>query len=163
MPPPSRESWEIRCEHRNTSAQSAVSESSRCVSKATSGYFRVHIPTTPDAGDIMGAMDEIREGMRVLGADGAEVGTVEDLKVGNPDAATADGQTTENADGLFEDLVEGLVGSGSEVSDEQRERLLRLGYIKVDRKGILKGDLFVAADDIGQVSGDSVRLTFIPE
>jgi len=108
-------------------------------------------------------MDEIREGMRVLGADGAEVGTVEDLKVGNPDAATADGQTTENADGLFEDLVEGLVGSGSEVSDEQRERLLRLGYIKVDRKGILKGDLFVAADDIGQVSGDSVRLTFIPE
>jgi len=111
----------------------------------------------------MEAIKEIREGMRVLDANGDEVGTVEDLKMGSSDAATAQGQTTEDTDGLVEDLATGLVGEGSELSDEQRERLLRLGYIKVDRKGVLKGHLYVAGDDIQRVSDDSVHLTFTPD
>jgi hypothetical protein len=101
--------------------------------------------------------------MRVLDANGDDVGTVEDLKMGDSSAATTEGQSVTSDDGLFQDLVKGLTDGGADLSDEQRERLLRLGYIKVDRKGLFKGDLYVAADDIERVSDDSVYLTFTPE
>jgi hypothetical protein len=39
------------------------------------------------------------------------------------------------------------------------ERLLRLGFIKVDRKGLLKSDAYVAADEIDRVQDGAVRLT----
>jgi hypothetical protein len=109
------------------------------------------------------ALSEVREGMRVLDANGDEVGTVEQLKMGDPTAATAAGQTDGGDDGLFEDLVEGLAGGGDDLPDEQRERMLRLGYIKVDRAGLFKDDIYVTGDDIRRVSGDSVHLTFTPD
>lgn len=111
----------------------------------------------------MEAMPEIREGMRVLDANGDEVGTVDDLKMGNSGAATAEGQTAGGDDGFFEDLVKGLAGGGDEISEQQRERMLRLGYIKVDRKGFFKDDLYVVGDDVQRVIGDSVHLSFTPE
>ncbi len=111
----------------------------------------------------MEAMDQIRTGMHVVGADGDEVGTVQDFKVGDPDAASAEGQTTGDDKGVAGDLVKGLVGDDPDVTEEQRERLLRLGYIKVDRDGLFEGHLYVASDDIVRVSGDSVHLSFTPE
>lgn len=111
----------------------------------------------------MEAMGQIRKGMRVVGANGDEVGEVDDFKIGNQQAATPEGQTTTGADGLLQDLARGFGGGDSPLPDEQRERLLRLGYIKVDRTGLFKEDLYVAGDDIRRVSGDSVHLAFTPE
>jgi len=42
---------------------------------------------------------------------------------------------------------------------ELRERLLRLGFIKVDRKGFLKSDAYVAAAEIDRVHDGAVHLT----
>lgn len=109
------------------------------------------------------ALERIREGMRVVGADGDEIGTVQTLKMGNPSAASSRGQDTDDGDGVFGDLVEGLVGDGLDLPEDQRERLLRLGYIVVDRSGLFTGHLHVASDDIVEVSDDSVRLSFTPD
>jgi hypothetical protein len=101
--------------------------------------------------------------MRVVDAKGDEVGTVESLKIGSADAATEEGQTADREDGLFEDLVAGLAGDGDDLPDQQRARMLRLGYIKVDRKGLFKDDVYVASDDIRRVGDDAVHITFTPE
>jgi hypothetical protein len=111
----------------------------------------------------MEVMTRIREGMRVLDAKGDEVGTVESLKMGSAEAATAQGQTADGDDGLFEDLVAGLAGDGDDLPDQQRDRMLRLGYIKVDRKGLFKDDVYVVSEDIRRVGDDVVYITFTPE
>jgi hypothetical protein len=61
--------------------------------------------------------------------------------------------------GVFADLdsaqaaVERLTEAG-----ELRERLLLPGFIKIDRKGLLKSDAYAAADEIGRVQDGSVHL-----
>jgi hypothetical protein len=37
--------------------------------------------------------------------------------------------------------------------------LLRVGFIKVERKGLLRGDRYVSATDVARVDGDAVHLS----
>lgn len=106
----------------------------------------------------MDAMREVREGMRVLDSAGEDVGTVDELKMGDPVAETGEGQDIGTGSGLTGSGGR-IFGTGeSPVPRQQAERMSRLGYIKVDGKG-LRSDFYVAGDQIDRVTDDVVQLT----
>jgi hypothetical protein len=96
-------------------------------------------------GSRIGPITYVQEGMRVVDASGKEIGKVEFVKLGDPEAVTTQGEETE--------------GGEPRVSGELRERLLRVGFVKIDRKGFLRPDAYVAADEIDRVQGETVHLT----
>ena len=96
-------------------------------------------------GSAIGPISEVVEGMRVFDAAGKEVGKVEFVKLGDPEAVTTMGEETDNGE--------------PRVAGELRERLLRLGFIKVDRKGFLKSDAYVGPDEVDRVQDGAVHLT----
>ncbi|MFD4420292.1 hypothetical protein ACFWN7_02165 [Agromyces sp. NPDC058484] len=102
-------------------------------------------------------LEDVREGMDVIDASGQKVGTVKSVKMGDPQAVTAEGQTVGERDGLL-DVVADLFTGSEDMPAEERERLLRVGYIEVDGTGI-GGNFFAAADAVEEVSEDSVRLS----
>ncbi|MFP5346094.1 MAG: hypothetical protein ACLGIA_03575 [Actinomycetes bacterium] len=105
----------------------------------------------------MAVIDDVEPGMRVVDADGQEVGTVVDVKMGDPAAATAQGEEPLTGGSLLDTVS--LTGTEPDVPEEMRSRLLRLGFLKIDGKGLFTGDLFVAADRVDRVEGDTVRLS----
>ena len=100
----------------------------------------------------------VAEGMHVIDSTGTDLGTVEEVKMGEPGAATAQGQHTGEPHGIVESIVETVSGTEPEVPDELAEHLLRVGYLKVDGKGLLDRDRYVAADQIAAVEADTVHL-----
>jgi hypothetical protein len=109
-------------------------------------------------------MELVHEGMTVVDSAGEKVGTVEGLKMGDPGAATEQGNE-------FQD--QGFLGDVAEVFGDEREpdvpgpmraRLLRSGYIKIDSPGFLiETDRYVPADQIASVTGDTVRLRVVKD
>jgi hypothetical protein len=96
-------------------------------------------------GQAIGPISQVVEGMRVFDAAGKEIGKVKFVKFGDPEATTTLGEETDSGE--------------PRIAGELRERLLRLGFIKVDRKGFLKSDAYVAADEIDRVQDGAVHLT----
>lgn len=107
---------------------------------------------------MMNAIDEVREGMDVVSAAGKKLGTVESFKMGDPEAITAQGQNVGEERGPIAEVVADAFGVGPEIPDEMAERLLRLGYIRIDARG-LGEDWYTAADQIDRVEDDTVYLT----
>lgn len=105
----------------------------------------------------MSAIEQVREGMDVVSADGEKVGTVESFKMGDPEATTAEGQTTGERRGPIADFMANAFGAGPDIPEERAERLLRLGYIRIDGKG-LSADSYCASDQLDRVEGDTVYL-----
>ncbi|MDQ1744544.1 MAG: hypothetical protein QOE23_2883 [Pseudonocardiales bacterium] len=93
--------------------------------------------------DRIGPLDQVVEGMRVVDGDGEEVGKVEFVKMGDPEAVTIAGEDPNTMP---------LVRSPF------AERLLRVGYIQIDRKGLFAGDAYAAATQIERVAGGTVYL-----
>lgn len=107
-------------------------------------------------------LSSIREGMGVFDANGDRLGTVKFVKFGdeNPnqpgtEAVTAAPDNTQR-DSLIENIAEAVVVTGDE-HPELEARLLRSGYIRIDR-GLMRGDRFAGADDIAAVIDDRVVL-----
>ncbi len=94
--------------------------------------------------DRIGPIEQVFEGMRVVDADRNKVGTVELVKMGDPEAVTTQGQDT----GLDE----------PHLPPPFADRLLRIGFIKVNRKGLFSRDVYVAATEIDRVNDDTVVL-----
>jgi hypothetical protein len=92
-----------------------------------------------------GPIEKVREGMRVIDADGKDVGKVTFVKLGDPEAITTQGQDT----GLNE----------PQLPRPFAERLLRVGFVKVDRKGLFASDAYVAPNEIERVDGETVHLS----
>lgn len=107
----------------------------------------------------MDAMTQVQQGMHVVDAAGEDIGTVEDMKMGDPEAATAQGQGAGVDGGLVGDVAQAFGGGEPDVPQERAERMLRLGYIKIDTKGLFAGDLYAAADRVDRVERDTVHLT----
>jgi hypothetical protein len=97
-----------------------------------------------------GPIADVREGMRVVDAAGNEVGRVTVVKMGDPGAVTTQGQILLNEPSLEAEKPH--------LPPELSERLLRIGYIKVDRKGLFRSDVYAGADQIAKVDGDTVHL-----
>lgn len=100
----------------------------------------------------------VTEGMTVLDADGAEVGTVEEVRLGDPAAATSDADRADGTGVHFPPLMDAFAAD-SDLDPQSRERLARLGYLRVDAKGLFAGHRYVEAGQIADVSAEVVRLT----
>ncbi|MDG4827875.1 hypothetical protein O7627_00995 [Solwaraspora sp. WMMD1047] len=115
-------------------------------------------------------LDQIATGMRVLDAAGEDVGRVTAVALGDPYAATA--QDPPDGAGVLSDRVPHTEsGDEPEVSPDLAARLLRSGYLRVTAAGTgsgnrlaasgfaPSGDFYVAPDQIGEISPDTVELT----
>ncbi len=109
-------------------------------------------------------LEQIREGMRVVDATGEEVGTVEYIKMGDPQAVTTVGEVMDRDDTLIEDAARAF-GADPEpdVPEPFRSELLREGFVKVDGPGWFGADRYLRAVDIGDVTMDTVRLRVAKE
>ncbi|WP_329106340.1 hypothetical protein OG792_00710 [Micromonospora sp. NBC_01699] len=101
---------------------------------------------------------QVTNGMRVVDPGGEEVGTVVAVRLGDPNAVTA--QDPPTGDGVLGAGVPHTEnGDEPDVPPDLAARLLRTGYLKVDSRGILTQDLYVEADQIAKVNQDVVELT----
>jgi hypothetical protein len=109
-------------------------------------------------------IEHVYDGMKVVDAAGEKVGEVEYVQMGDPEAATTQGN--EPADGGFLGDVARAVGGDErepDVPEPKRSQLLRMGFIKVDGPGLLETDRYVRADRIARVADDTVTLTVTKE
>lgn len=134
-----------------------------------------------------GPITQVREGMRVLDAQGDEIGKVDSVRMGDPAAASAPGEEMATGGDVVDDAVpavgatggsgaagspggagaagaltgvgDSLFGGGPDLPESLREDLLRVGFIRIDGKGWIDTDRFARADQIADVSGDTVRLS----
>ena len=100
-----------------------------------------------------GPITRVREGMRVVDANGDDLGTVADVKMGDPAAMTIVGEEPAGDQGIFGG------GGGPDLPEAFRNELLRVGYVRIDAKGWFGRDHYASANQIAEVSGDTVRLT----
>jgi hypothetical protein len=105
-----------------------------------------------------GPIRRVTEGMTVVDVDGQKVGTVEAVRMGDAGATTAGGQADGRADDALTLLAE-VFGAGSDLDEHTQERLLRIGFLRVDAKGVFTGDRYVEAGEIAEVVDDEVRLS----
>lgn len=126
-----------------------------------------------------GPITMVREKMKVVDANGEELGKVDQIKMGDPAAATTAGEdldSTAGGDVVVGAPVGGLGGSGGvglaggatgifgggddpAVAEPMRSELLRMGYVKVDGKGWFDTDHYARADQIASVANDTVTLS----
>jgi len=104
-----------------------------------------------------GPITQVHEGMTVFDSAGEKVGKVKAVRMGDPQAATAKGQESAQAHGLLDHFAAAFE-TGS-VPAGAKERLARMGFLRVDAAGIFTGDRYVASDEIAAVDGDEVRLS----
>jgi hypothetical protein len=106
----------------------------------------------------VGTIEMVRDGMKVVDSEGKNVGTVEFVKMGDPGAATEQGNEVQNT-GLMGNIAE-AVGADPEpdVPGPMRARLLRSGYLKVDGGFFFGTDRYVSPEQIANVLGDTVHL-----
>lgn len=105
----------------------------------------------------MTVIEQVREGMHVVASDGTKVGKVDDLKMGDPEAVTAEGQTDPETGGLVNTGITAFAAT-SRLPRHTAERLLRLGYVKVDKPGLLTGHAYFPADELDRLEGDTLWL-----
>lgn len=105
----------------------------------------------------MTVIEQVREGMHVVASDGKKVGKVDDLKMGDPEAITAEGQTDPETGGLINTGIAAFAAE-SRLPHHTAERLLRIGYVKVDKPGLLTGHAYFAADELDRVEDDTLWL-----
>jgi hypothetical protein len=105
------------------------------------------------------AMARIQEGMRVVDATGDEVGKVEYVQDGDPEAVTLAGNEHRPTD-LVDQIVQAALPDEAEpdVPDPLRSQLRRTGYVKIGGHGLLAQDRYVSSEQIGSVTADEVRL-----
>ena len=117
---------------------------------------------TRTAGGMSGAglIELVRDGMTVVDVAGEEVGEVEYVQMGDPQAATTEGNE-QGEPGLLGNVANAVFGDEREpdVPGPLRAQLLRYGFVKVDGPGLTDTDRYVRSDRIASVSGDTVTLS----
>jgi hypothetical protein len=104
-----------------------------------------------------GPISMVMNGDTVVDSTGKEVGTVKFVKMGDPNAATDEGQ---------EDESPGILGWGGDAYDmgnlpeQARHQFMRVGFIHIDVA--LADDRFAGAGQIARVENNTVYLS-VPE
>ena len=116
----------------------------------------MHIGSSVDTS----AMSRVQEGMRVVDAAGEDLGKVEYLRMGDPEAVTTEGNEHRPTD-LVGAVVERALPDESEpdVPDPLRTELRRTGFLKIGGHGLLGKARYVSSERVSAVSGDTVRLS----
>jgi hypothetical protein len=100
--------------------------------------------------------------MSAVDSTGRELGTVELVRMGDPDAVTTRGNEPAPAE-VVEAVSAAVFGSEPEVPEPKRSQLIRLGFIKIDGPGLSDTDRYVRSDHISAVSGERVVLAVSKE
>src|SRR5262245_41876376 len=106
-------------------------------------------------------LEQVTEGMKVVDAAGAEIGTVEFISMGDPGAATSEGNDIRYSQGnLLTDIAEAISDELPEpqLPEPLRSRFLIAGFIKIDGGGLGDSDWYASSDMLQGVSEDTVRL-----
>ncbi|MBV9579555.1 MAG: hypothetical protein JO057_13285 [Chloroflexi bacterium] len=106
-------------------------------------------------------LNRVQRGMHVLDAAGEDVGRVDLVQMGDPEADTTAGNESISAH-PFDVVAVALSGGESEepnVPEPLRSRLVREGYLKLEGGGLLEADRYVPAGSIRGVSEDRVVLS----
>lgn len=106
-----------------------------------------------------GAIELVREGMRVIDSAGQEIGNVSLVRMGDPEAVTLEGEVSGD-EGILGGIADAFgFGDEPDLPPTLQARLMRFGFIKVEGEGLFSKDRYVRADKIAGVSGDTVRLS----
>ena len=102
----------------------------------------------------------VHEGMHVVDSSGEDIGRVEAVSMGDPQAATTAGNEERGRPGALGAVADAF-GSEREpdVPEPLRSRLVREGYIKVDGPNLLDTDRYVPSEYVRDVSEDRVQLS----
>jgi len=115
-------------------------------------------PEGEEYGDTVegGPISRVQIGDRVVDSTGKEVGKVKFVKMGDPGAATAQGQWVESP------TILGFGGDYdlSQLPEQAQGQLLRVGFIHIDIS--MAPDRYAGAGQIARVVGDTVYLN-VPE
>ncbi|MCM0676502.1 hypothetical protein NCC78_17685 [Micromonospora phytophila] len=103
------------------------------------------------------AISRVTTGMRVIDAAGTEVGTVDLVQRGDPNAVTVQAPTADPGSSLDE-LIESTAVEEPDVPADLAARLLHGGYLKVSTELVRTGAVYVLADQIAAVTDAQVRL-----
>lgn len=104
----------------------------------------------------MDNLGKVREGMAVFDASGKKVGKVKEVKMGDPQAVTPEGQVDTGGTNMLTMLAN--VFKTEDVDEERAQRLLRVGYLEVDGTGI-GNHFYEEADSVERVDDDGVHLS----
>ncbi len=107
-------------------------------------------------------LSEVHTGMRVIDAEGKDIGSVNDMRLGEPAAAGIDPAEAPGALSPIDDLLIGWFGDNHDIPETIRHRMLHEGFLKIGQTGLFGSETFALASEIGGVAGDTVRLT-VPE
>jgi hypothetical protein len=110
----------------------------------------------------LGALEFVREGMVVNDPAGRPFGTVELVRMGDPEAASDRGNDPNG--GSFLDGIALAFGAHDEphVPGELRDVLLRVGFVKVESLGPHHRTWYARGDQIAQVAQRTVTLGVPP-
>ena len=179
----------VMSESRSTSTGGMGGDSGRTDSTASTGgmgsdSMSLDNDNTSPLGDVSTTetLTNVREGMKVVDASGDDIGTVRTLRSGDTSSSTVD-----DAGGMAEDVgvvaVPGGTGTGGStgigagsgipgvfgttagggdepnVGEPAYSRLTRVGFIKIDSKGLFASDRYAGADQVDRVDGDTVYLS----
>jgi hypothetical protein len=105
-----------------------------------------------------GWLEQVQAGMHVVDAAGEDVGRVDFVQMGDPQADTTAGNEARES-GAFELVAKALGGKGEpDVPEPLRSRLVREGYLKLDGANLLDADRYVPAEYVRTVAQDRVQL-----
>ncbi|WP_396888546.1 hypothetical protein [Micromonospora craniellae] len=107
--------------------------------------------------DQQATVSRVTTGMRVVDAAGLDVGTVDLVQRGDPNAVTVQAPTADPGSSLDE-LIESAATEEPDVPADLAARLLRTGYLKVSTELVPTGAVYVLADQINAVTDGEVRL-----
>jgi hypothetical protein len=110
-----------------------------------------------------GPIGKVHEKMTVVDDAGERVGTVKDIKMGDPEAATEEGQHVGAPSNWADRIAEAFGAADPAVPAPEAARLLRTGYVRIDTAGLFAGDTYASADQIAHVEGDLVELNVSKE
>lgn len=102
--------------------------------------------------------DNAWKGLQVVDRRGCEVGKVEFVKLGDPAAVMPSSQHASGDGDLMSTLAEAMVDCRPDLPTKIAERMLRLGFVKVDGSGTTDTDLYIPADEIASIIDGTVRL-----
>lgn len=118
-----------------------------------------------DASHANELLGRIREGMGVVDANGDDIGKVDEIRMGDPEAATVGGDELDRQNTIVDDAAAafGAHEDGPDVPEPFRSELMREGYVKIDGKGWIDTDRYLRSADIADVVDDTVRLRVAKE